>query len=94
MKSFKIIVSDEAELNLREAIKWYNEQSKGLGNHFYKSIVKAFSSIKSNPLAFENRYLDFRTYPMKKFPFLIHYLVFEKEIIIINILHTSQNWNK
>jgi hypothetical protein len=46
MKTFKIIVTAEAERDLRDAIKWYNEQQNGLGNIFYKTVSKSFSTIK------------------------------------------------
>jgi plasmid stabilization system protein ParE len=94
MKTYEIIVTAEAEKDLRDAIKWYTQQQKGLGNTFYKNINKAFTIIKNNPLAFENRYAEVRTFTMRKFPFLIHYIIFNNNIYIVNILHTAQDWLK
>ena len=64
----------------------------GLGKKFEKAIDKHFSTIGKN-LFFQIRYNGIRCLPVRKFPFLIHYIVDEKqnEVYIISVFHTSKD---
>ncbi|HLU84839.1 MAG TPA: type II toxin-antitoxin system RelE/ParE family toxin [Vicingaceae bacterium] len=89
---FKIKIDAAAKLDIQEAINWYNEQQKGLGKKFHKAVLSHFEHLKKNPF-FENRYDKVHCLPIKKFPFMIHFTVNEKDklIIVRAVFHTSLN---
>ena len=49
--SFELIIRPEAEADVVEAFRWYNEQLSGLGQEFLEELEKAFDSIRANPEA-------------------------------------------
>jgi plasmid stabilization system protein ParE len=54
--SYSLIISDAAELDIREAFLWYEDQQVKLGLSFEKYISKSIDTIKKNPLKVQVRY--------------------------------------
>ena len=54
--SYSLVISDAAELDIREAFLWYEEQQVKLGLSFEKHISKTIDTIKKNPLKVQVRY--------------------------------------
>ena len=92
---FDIVFEKRAEFDIQQAVDYYDTQQIGLGEKFWLSVSKHISSISKNPF-FQIRYSNVRCLPVKKFPFMIHFLVDEKRKIayIISIFHTSQSPDK
>lgn len=93
MPGYKILIDPEALQDIQDATDWYNEQLAGLGSHFQKQVKTQISSLKKNAGVYSVRYEDVRCMLIKRFPFLVHYRVIEKQKIveILAILHTSRN---
>jgi plasmid stabilization system protein ParE len=87
----KLKISPFAELDLHESIKFYNEQSEGLGQDFYQTVVSAFERIKNNPGQFPKLYQEMRKVSIKRFPFLVFFEVKGDNCYILGIFHSSQN---
>jgi hypothetical protein len=90
---FEIAFHPVAEDELLESHDWYEEQLTGLGNRFYAEVSHYLTVIQSSPLYFPVRYDgDIRAFPLKKFPFLLIYLVDDiaGKIIILSVFHTSR----
>lgn len=91
--AYKIIIDPNANLDIIESIDWYNNAQAGLGLKFYKQILVSFDIIINTPFAFPVRYKTNHTALVKKFPFMVHYLIdSEKNAIVITaVLHTSRD---
>jgi plasmid stabilization system protein ParE len=89
---FAILVEPRALADIQQAINYYDSRQAGLGKKFESAIDNHFSTISKNPF-FQIRYNGIRCLPLKKFPFLIHFVVDEKrnEVFIISVFHTSKN---
>jgi toxin ParE1/3/4 len=89
---YKVLVEPRALADIQQAIDYYDSRQAGLGKKFEASIEKHFLSISKNPF-FQIRYSGIRCLPIKKFPFLIHFIVDEKRkiVYVISVFHTSQN---
>lgn len=98
MKSEKpIIIRPEAEEDIREGFYWYEECSKGLGSDFILSIDACLYSIKRFPEMYPKVYKNIRRTILKRFPFGIFYIIEEKRIAVIAVMHCSRhpkNWGK
>ncbi len=59
---------------------------------FLEHIERTIDIIKKYPYTFSTRHLDVRCGVPKKFPFLVHYKIFEeeKEILFIAVANTHQ----
>lgn len=88
-----------AKEDIRDAARWYNKQSQGLGKRFTSEVRDSIQFIKQNPTACSIRYDEVRTAVLRVFPFMIHYTVDEdnKTVIVSAVLHTSRDpkvWEK
>lgn len=94
---FKSVIQNTEKNDLREAVKWYNIQKKGLGNEFLSTVRQTISRLRLYPNLAQVRYFEIHTAVMETFPYMIHYYIDSniKAIIVIGILHTSkksENW--
>jgi plasmid stabilization system protein ParE len=84
----------EAEIEVSEACKWYEEQQPGLAKKFLKEISHYLDIIAKNPLQFEIKFsYRYRYAVLKVFPYFIVYRVEEesKLVYVISVFHTSRN---
>jgi plasmid stabilization system protein ParE len=58
--SYKVILRQEAERDLVEAYKWYEEKVPGLGTVFLAVVERALESIQENPARFPAMYRNVR----------------------------------
>lgn len=89
--TYKLSIAEAAEVDLRQAFLWYENQKENLGVAFEEYILNAINSIQSNPLKVQVRYGNTRVYFLKKFPYGIHFQVTENKILIVAVFHTSQS---
>jgi len=68
-KNYKIEISDEAKLDLKDASIYDHDQYSGLGRRFLNSIEECVIIIKNNPEIFQIRFRDFRIAYPKTFPY-------------------------
>ncbi len=72
---YKIIVRREAQLEVQEAFRYYEDKSDGLGFEFLRSLDASLQSIKRNPSAYQTIYKEARRVLLRKFPYAIFYLI-------------------
>ena len=90
-RKFRVAYEEQVELDLISAVSYYNDQQKGLGARFFKEYLGQLNHIKRNPFEFQFRYDEIHAAPLKVFPFLIFYIVEDDLIIILSVIHSSQN---
>lgn len=90
--AFRIKIEPEARVDIQSAIDWYNEQKKSLGKRFFKETQTALKVLSQNPF-YQKRYENVYCFPLKKFPYLVHFTINEENrvVIIRAIFHTSLN---
>jgi len=77
-------------LKLIQALEWYEEQFKGLGNRLFQEISIIFDEIADNPEHFQKKYRDIRIRYTYKFNYGVHYTVEKHTVYIHAILHNSR----
>jgi len=65
----RIIYSLQAKQDIQDAIYWYNEKQKGLGNKFFAELKSYLQIIPDKPKAFAIRFDDIRCFPLRSFLF-------------------------
>jgi hypothetical protein len=92
---FRIDIHIEAINDIQQAIDYYNEQQSGLGKRFHSAVKQTFKELSVNPF-FQVRYDNVRCRLTRKFPYLIHFVVDEKEktVTIYRLKHTSMKPEK
>lgn len=90
MTGYKVVLTLRARQDIQASIKWYNIKQKGLGKRFHQFVTQAISTIQSIPF-FQVRYLEVRCLKVKRFPYLIHYIIEDDTIYILAVISTHQN---
>jgi plasmid stabilization system protein ParE len=87
----ELIVRPEAERDLRAAHDWYDEQVRGLGEEFLRSIDAVFASMRRHPEAFPIMHEDVRRALVRRFPYAVFYVVENDRIAVLAVLHMRQD---
>lgn len=90
MRSFNFKIQPRVYDEIQNGITYYNKQQKGLGQKFHKEVKNTFQTIKENPF-YQIRYESVRCLPVRKFPYMVHYLVDEaiNAIIVYAVINTN-----
>ena len=93
---FKIIFTSGAEEDIQNAIDYYfSKAGQKVASDFYSDLNSSLDSIERNPY-YQVRFKDFRVLPLRKFPYIIFFELFEdiKIVKIIAVFNTYQNSEK
>ena len=86
--------TDRSLADLETALHWYEKQRKGLGFDFLDCIEASIYNILLFPEMYQVQYKNFRSCPIRRFPFSIFYTIEEKVIIIHSIFDNRQDPEK
>jgi mRNA-degrading endonuclease RelE of RelBE toxin-antitoxin system len=89
--NYKLIILPSAKLDLRKIAKSYEDVQKGLGKRLLKNTKAEIKIVTSNPNLFQIRFDNIRVIIVKKFPYLIHYEIYDKLIVVKAIYHSSRD---
>ena len=89
----KIIFLEEAQIELDEAIEYYNTELPGLGADFLNEILNTLDRIANFQNAWHPLSKNTRRCQTARFPYGLIYSVLENEILIISVsnLHREPN---
>jgi len=96
---YKLVVTDDAENDIEQAMDWYENQQSGLGTKIVLSIKACIKLIVKNPFAFAMIYMQIRKVNTKKFPYSLYYRIDEilKLVTIFAVIHghrSEEIWKK
>ena len=81
--------------DLGEAFRWYEARGKGLGHEFMRAVRVAFGAIERAPEQFALAVDDIRRARLRRFPYLIYFVILARHISVIGVLHGrrhSRRW--
>lgn len=81
----------DAEIELEEAIEWYEGIKQGLGERFFKEYQRLRTSILANPERYPIEFGEVRKAVFNKFPYILLYFVWDDLIYVLAVFHTSQD---
>ncbi len=80
-----------AEKEFDDSIAHYEGEREGLGREFRAAIEQYFQRIADNPEWFPKvRGEVRRAVVLRRFPFVIHFLIEAERIVILSVFHTSR----
>lgn len=96
---FKLDIEPEAFEDIQKAVNFYNNRKIGLGRLFYKTVDKQFDFLKKNYFSFAIHYDNIRCMGIKKFPYMVHYSVLERQRTIsikavFSTFEDPEKWNE
>lgn len=92
---YKIIVSPKAQIEIEDILDYYFHISFTVSTKFYTELENAYKYLETNP-HFQTRYKNYRAVPIKKFPYLLFFIIEEKTktIKILSCFNTSRSPQK
>jgi plasmid stabilization system protein ParE len=81
----------EADADLTEARKWYEDIRRELGQRFALAVEATIDAIAGNPLQFPVVYRRRRRAGVRRFPYAIFFEVQEQRIVVIACFHGRRN---
>jgi plasmid stabilization system protein ParE len=86
-----IVLRRVAEKEFDDSIAFYESQREGLGREFRATVEEYFQQIAGNPEWFPEVRGEVRRAVVRRFPFVIHFLVEKQRIVVLSVFHTSRN---
>ncbi len=92
---YKIIVSPMAQIEIEDISEYYFQISFKILTKFYTELENAYKYLERNP-HFQKRYKNYRAIPIKKFPYLLFFMIDEtnKTIKVLSCFNTSRSPKK
>ena len=84
------VIRPEAEADLADARRWYEDRREGLGDEFVEHVDAAFQQVQRMPLVPAPKYQNVRRVLLKRFPYAVFYHVDDDQITVIAVYHTSR----
>lgn len=88
--AYKLILKTGAELDINEALEWYEEQKIGLASELYVEIDNAIKRIEEKPELFQIRYRNVRIVFTERFPYGVHYTIEKDKVFVHAVMKTTK----
>lgn len=89
--AFKILITERAQLNIEDAIDYYEFKRQGLGYEFYADFMNNLNYIIQHPFLSPVKINPFREYPLSTFPYIIIYDIVDDTVVIASVFNTHLN---
>jgi plasmid stabilization system protein ParE len=86
-----LIVTPEAEADLLEGFRSYEEKQAGLGSRFLDEVEQSFGRIASNPYSCQEVESDIRRAVVHTFPYLVFYTFESHAVHVLAVIHGAQD---
>ena len=83
----RTFVRPEAQTDIREAARWYEDREPGLGRRFLREVRASLERIADNRLTFPIIEQDVRRALLHKFPYSIYFVSDRDAVSVIALLH-------
>ncbi len=82
------------ECDVREAARWYNRRSAGLGDAFVDVVRQCTADVIANPERFARSPAGCRYIRLPRFPYVLLFDLVGDELLILSALHTARSMEK
>lgn len=89
--SHKILLEPRAKVDIMLIRDWCRLQKPGLEDEFTSELLENIELLKQNPYLFQIRFPATRVLVLKKFPYLVYYLISNAEVHIIAVIGAKQD---
>ena len=80
----------EADRELNEALRFYDDRSPGLGRVFLMDLHATLQNPLTFPLAAPIRFLNLRVKQLRKFSYSLIYAINDETLIVYAVMHQKQ----
>ncbi len=88
--TYVLMVRPEAEADLAEAKRWYEDRRGGLGADLVLCVEEALEKIRRSPEIFPVVHKDVRSVTVRRFPYGIFYRIVGRHISVLGVFHARR----
>ena len=85
------IVLPEAESDISEAFRWYEDKSEGLGSEFMRVVEACFAAVQRYPHSYSVVRGQVRRAVLRRFPYNVFYLADSDKIAVVACVQANRN---
>jgi plasmid stabilization system protein ParE len=89
--SRRLTLRVEAEVDINEAVGWYETQRAGLGIDFIWNLNVILERIQEHPFQFPVVDQEVRRGMLSRFPYGVFFTVDEEEVFVLAVLHLHRH---
>lgn len=89
--SLRVRLKAGAASDLADAMAWYDAEQFGLGNEFLNAVDDTLRRVAAHPLLYRECRPGVRLAVLKRFPYLVFFVLDPEEIIVLACLHSRRN---
>lgn len=89
--NYSLSIRKEAELDIKNAFEYYQNQRQGLDHDFILCIEDCLSKIERNPAHYKIFYKGLRHVAICRFPYRILFLVQDNQVIATAVFHAKKD---
>jgi hypothetical protein len=87
----RIEILDQAERDLIEGFRFYEDQGEGLGSYFLTNVYADIDSLHVSAGIHRKPYKDYHRLLSRRFPFAIFYTIKDDTVFIYSVLDCRRN---
>jgi plasmid stabilization system protein ParE len=84
-------IQPEAEADLTEAFKWYEDRKLGLGHELLAEVDRSFERIVEAPSRPRPLYRGTRRAFVRRFPYIVLYVPTAEIVFVLAVMHERRN---
>ena len=84
-------IRPEAESDIQNTFRWYEEQRIGLGHEFLLSFEAALEHLQTYPLSGPRTYRLLRRLLLRRFPYGVYYIIYKNRVVIVACFHCHRD---
>lgn len=92
MSKFQLEIWEDVEAAMANAVTHYKTSGKSLD--FLSDLDDKLEIILSNPFTYQIRFRQVRSVRLRSFPFVLLYKVEQYKIQLLDLVHSSSDWER
>jgi plasmid stabilization system protein ParE len=89
--TYRLIIRPEADAEVDEAARWYEERRQGLGEEFLDTFLEVTANVKRNPYLYAPVLGEARRALLHQFPYSVIYEIHENEVVVLACFHERRD---
>jgi plasmid stabilization system protein ParE len=85
--TYRLVIRPEADAEVAEAARWYEERSRGLGEAFLDTFLEVTANVKRSPYLYAPILGEARRALLHRFPYSVIYEIHGDEVVVLACFH-------
>jgi plasmid stabilization system protein ParE len=86
-----VVFRPQAERELLDAERWYEDRRPGLGNLFRDALDQTLARVSALPLSFPTADADKRRALVPRFPYGLYFSLVDDQVVVVGVVHAHRD---